>query len=133
MCWRPTVSRTLIRHSFCQMFDVTCVSHYPVRVISAEHQRSHFRDTHNTYAQHYTHTHGPLYRFTRQGDTHERLHTIVKERALPTGFRSSRMLQWRSGAEEEMTILQSGHGEMVLKTGDRASEVSQNFGLSSRE
>ena len=48
------------------------------------------------------------------------------------------MLQWRSGTEEEMTLLQSrvewsGHGEMVLKTGDRASEVSQNFGMSSRE
>ena len=48
------------------------------------------------------------------------------------------MLQWRSGAVEEMTILQSrvewsGHGEMLLKRGDRASDVSQNFGMSSRE
>ena len=46
------------------------------------------------------------------------------------------MQQWRSGAEEEVTILQNrvewnGHGVRVLKTGDRASEVSQNFGMRS--
>ena len=57
---------------------------------------------------------------------------------FPLGFRRGRMQQWRSGAEEELTILQnrvewSGHGELLLKTGDRASEVSQNFGMSSRE
>ena len=57
---------------------------------------------------------------------------------FPLGFRRGRMPPWQSGGEEERTILQScvewsGHGEMVLKTGDRASEVFQNFGMSSRE
>ena len=81
---------------------------------------------------------GPLYRFTRQGDMHARPHTIVKERALHTRLEGRQNATVAGGAEEETTTRQSrvewsGHGEMVLKTGDRPSEVSQNFGMSSRE
>ena len=54
-------------------------------------------------------------------------------------FRGGRMLQCLSGAGQEMSVLHGdtlkgvATGQSFLETGDRASEVSQNFGMNSRE